>query len=144
MVPRVKPLIYCADIGSVLRGAIRLGADRPRRRRSRDTSWWHTEIIELVQSVADDLDAGRSLALGFECPLFVPVPEEALRLGMARAGETNRSWSARAGRACSRPEWSRSPGCSPSCLVNGRKRASISTGGEFEQTEGGVFLGKPS
>jgi hypothetical protein len=37
------------------------------------------------------------VALGFECPLFVPVPEEPLRLGMARSGEGNRSWSAGAG-----------------------------------------------
>ncbi|MGE5434467.1 MAG: hypothetical protein ACM3S3_06740, partial [Candidatus Doudnabacteria bacterium] len=44
-----------------------------------------------------DLGAGRAVALGFECPLFVPVPEQALGLGMARTGEKNRSWSAGAG-----------------------------------------------
>jgi hypothetical protein len=37
------------------------------------------------------------VALGFECPLFVPVPEESLRLGMARQGDGNRAWSAGAG-----------------------------------------------
>jgi hypothetical protein len=42
------------------------------------------------------LDA-RAVALGFECPLFVPVPEEPMRLGGARGGEGARSWSAGAG-----------------------------------------------
>ncbi|MBA2383535.1 MAG: hypothetical protein H0V68_02585, partial [Actinobacteria bacterium] len=53
------------------------------------------EIVELVDVIADDLAGGVPVALGFECPVFVPV--EPLRLGMARAGEGNRSWSAGAG-----------------------------------------------
>jgi uracil-DNA glycosylase len=53
--------------------------------------------MDLVEAVAADLLAGRAVAIGFECPLFVPVPEQALRLGMARRGEKNRSWSAGAG-----------------------------------------------
>jgi hypothetical protein len=56
-----------------------------------------TEILDLVDAVAEDLVAGRGVALGFECPLFVPVPEKPLHLGMARRGEGNRSWSASAG-----------------------------------------------
>ncbi len=51
----------------------------------------------MVDAIADDLASGTPVALGFECPLFVPVPEEALRLGAARVGEGNRSWSAGAG-----------------------------------------------
>jgi len=50
-----------------------------------------------VDAVADDLSAGVPVALGFECPIFVPVPVDSLRLGMARTGEGNRSWSAGAG-----------------------------------------------
>jgi hypothetical protein len=56
-----------------------------------------TEIFELVASTADDLAADRPVALGFECPLVVPVPDDPMRLGMARPGESNRSWSAGAG-----------------------------------------------
>jgi len=51
----------------------------------------------LTAAVADRLRLGRPVALGFECPLFVPVPEEAETLGAARSGEGNRAWSAGAG-----------------------------------------------
>jgi uracil-DNA glycosylase len=92
----VKPLIYCADIGSVPRGRFGWARVDPD---DADVETHHggTEIVELVESVADDIDAGRTVALGFECPLFVPVPAEPLRLGMARPGESNRPWSAGAG-----------------------------------------------
>ena len=35
--------------------------------------------------------------LGFECPVFVPVPDLHSALGAARNGEGNRAWSAGAG-----------------------------------------------
>ena len=51
--------------------------------------------------VVTALDAGRPVALAFECPLSVPVPgvqdEGWQELGRARTGEGNRSWSAGAG-----------------------------------------------
>lgn len=53
--------------------------------------------MELVDAVAGDLIAGEAVALGFECPLFVPVPATPLQLGAARLGEGNRPWSAGAG-----------------------------------------------
>jgi len=91
----VKPIIFCADIGSIAngrfgwaRGAADTGIERHRG---------GTEIVELVDGLADDLADGPGVALGFECPLFVPVPKQPLRLGMARPGERNRSWSAGAG-----------------------------------------------
>jgi hypothetical protein len=96
IVQYVNPLIYCADIGSVPRG--RFGWARADAAETGvETHRGGTEIIDLVDAIAEDLDAGRTVALGFECPLFVPVPEEAMRLGMARPGEGNRSWSAGAG-----------------------------------------------
>lgn len=55
------------------------------------------EIVDLVEAVAAHLGDGRAVAVGFECPLFVPVPEAPLRLGAARVGEGARSWSAGAG-----------------------------------------------
>ena len=39
------------------------------------------------------------VALGFECPLFVPVPEDPARLTARRDGEGQRPWSAAAGAA---------------------------------------------
>jgi hypothetical protein len=96
MVPPVNPVIYCADIGSVPRGRFgwaRTDLSEP----SLETRRGGTEIVELVGAVADDLAAARAVALGFECPLFVPVPGSPMRLGMARQGEGNRAWSAQGG-----------------------------------------------
>jgi uracil-DNA glycosylase len=88
--------LYCADIGSVPNG--RFGWARSETDEAAiETHRGGTEIIDLVEAVAADVESGRAVALGFECPLFVPVPEQALRLGAARAGEGNRSWSAGAG-----------------------------------------------
>jgi Uracil DNA glycosylase superfamily len=92
----MNPLVYCADIGSVPRGRFGWARIDPDEAEV-ETHLGGTEIVDLVESVADELTASRSVALGFECPLFVPVPEEPLRLGMARPGESNRSWSAGAG-----------------------------------------------
>lgn len=51
----------------------------------------------LLEILTSELDAGRSLALGFECPLYLPLPAAADDLGRARNGEGNRAWSAGAG-----------------------------------------------
>lgn len=87
---------YCADVGSIpgrkfgwARGDPSAGPVEEHR--------GGEEIIDLVDAVTGDLCSGRPVALGFECPLFVPVPEDPLRLGRARAGERDRAWSAGAG-----------------------------------------------
>ena len=53
----------------------------------------------LVQVIGEDLLANRSVALGFEAPLFVPLPVAADHLGKGRVGEGNRPWSAASGAA---------------------------------------------
>ncbi|WNG28388.1 hypothetical protein F0U62_33555 [Cystobacter fuscus] len=86
-------VIYAADIGSVARD--RFG-------------WWRRTTTppsgyggnlpgELVKAVADDLDRGRPVALGFECPLWMDLPRDAGELTRARNGECDRAWSAGAG-----------------------------------------------
>jgi hypothetical protein len=87
-------MIYAVDVGSTLlrRGATafawcRVGDDGanpaasscPRR---------------LIQSIQAELEQGRSVALGFEAPLFIPVPGAEQQLSRSRQGEGNRSWSA--------------------------------------------------
>jgi len=47
--------------------------------------------------VAERLNAGCPVALGFECPLFVPLYADEMRLTNARPGEGSRPWSAGAG-----------------------------------------------
>jgi hypothetical protein len=50
------------------------------------------DVRALVAAVSAALSAGLSVALGFEAPLFIPVPRETGRLFKARQGEPL-SWS---------------------------------------------------
>ena len=56
-----------------------------------------SRIVEFADAVVESLNAGRPLALGFECPLFVPVRHDPNELTSARVGEGNRAWSAASG-----------------------------------------------
>jgi hypothetical protein len=88
--------IDCADVGSIKGGNF----GQARRERPAGLIEQHrggTEIVQLVDAASEDLEDGVPVALGFECPLFVPVPEEALRLGAGRYGDGSRAWSAGAG-----------------------------------------------
>jgi hypothetical protein len=90
-------MIYAVDIGSTLprpKGSSFAWAMLRTREGIPEAS---TDPRALVDSLAADLRAGRSVALGLEAPLFIPVPEDVSRLSRARTGESNRSWSAPAG-----------------------------------------------
>jgi hypothetical protein len=90
--------VYCADVGSIKQGNFGWArAELPVARSVEEERGGATEIAELVGAVADDLASGLPVALGFECPLFVPVPEDPRRLGAARQGDGTRSFSAGAG-----------------------------------------------
>jgi hypothetical protein len=51
----------------------------------------------MVTAIAADLHARRPVALGLECPLFVPIAAKPVNLTSARRGEGNRAWSAAGG-----------------------------------------------
>jgi hypothetical protein len=55
------------------------------------------DISDLAQAIANDLSKGQCVALGFECPLFIPLPQDPLLLTSARNGEFAHPWSAGAG-----------------------------------------------
>lgn len=88
--------MYCADVGSI-----------PARRfawaRAEDAvgsiSHSSSEIRQLVEMLVCDLTTSKPVALGFECPLSVPIPSNCHELGCHRPGEGNRSWSAGSGAA---------------------------------------------
>ncbi len=84
--------IYCADIGSVAAGVFAWFGECAGSPPVRGTT-----MPGLADAVAADLRADRRVALGFECPLFVPLRDRPDHLTMARAGDGNRSWSAGAG-----------------------------------------------
>lgn len=87
-------VIWCADIGSI---------------KNKNFGWCRAELGEagsfsigtsiedFAIGIAKDLSSGYKVALGFECPLFVPIPDDPLFLTSARKGEKDRAWSAGAG-----------------------------------------------
>jgi len=92
--PKSKTVVYCVDPGSVA------GENFGRARQSLDRygdTVTGADIHSLVFRVADDLKKGRSIALGFECVLFIPLRDTPASLTRARTGERNRPWSAGAG-----------------------------------------------
>lgn len=86
--------ICCADIGSVRKG--RFGwaslSIEPDAQESCGRS-----IEAFSDLVAERLTAGKKVALGFECPLWVPIADEPAELTQARNGEGNRAFTASAG-----------------------------------------------
>jgi len=82
------PLVVCVDIGSTTAG---------------NFGWWSSAGVGgttpsgAAECVAAALNNKTAVALGFECPLFVPIAENEAALTSARPGEGNRPWSAAAG-----------------------------------------------
>lgn len=88
-------MVFCADVGSVKAGNFGWARGHPG-----EGSFLRAESMEdLVGAVAEDLRAGQFVALGFECPLFVPLRDRPEELTSGRRGEGNRPWSAGAGSA---------------------------------------------
>ena len=84
--------VYGVDIGSPSKGKFawaRPGDASP----SRDSA----DPATLASVVACDLRAGKKVALGFECPLYIPIAESLDRITAARDFESDRAWSATAG-----------------------------------------------
>ncbi|MDQ2655340.1 MAG: hypothetical protein M3Z20_20095 [Chloroflexota bacterium] len=84
-------VVWAVDVGSVKRN--RFGWCR---RTGQNMESSH-DIRKLVAGIVMDLDQGKRVALGFECPLFVPITEDPELLTSARVGEGNRAWAAGAG-----------------------------------------------
>lgn len=91
------PVVYASDAGSVPKGNFSWVTSYDLEKASDD-------IEALAQGIVADLQAGRPVALGLECVLFIPCPEAAMELGKARSGECtpetgNKPFAASAG-AC--------------------------------------------
>jgi len=82
--------VFCADIGSIPRGNFGWYGEVPEPRSGNDP-----EI--MVEEMGLELSKGHHVSVGFECPLFVPVPFDKMSLTSARRGEGRRPWSAGAG-----------------------------------------------
>ena len=87
-----EPLVvWAADIGSISGG--KFGWCRATR-----TGTIHrgTCIKEFATGIADDLSAGNLVAVGFECPTFIPIADDPQRLTKARCGE-KKAWCVNGG-----------------------------------------------
>ena len=86
-------VICCADIGSIRSPKPKFGWASYPVAKSRNSR----SIEELSSFVIEVLRSGSRVALGFECPLWVPVPDEPSELGSKRDDEHDRAWSATGG-----------------------------------------------
>lgn len=85
--------IFYADVGSIAQGNFGWAhRDVPTGATERHRGG--REIEQLAVAVIEDLAAGQPGALGFECPLIVPVPEDHSKLGQQRVVDAGHSWSA--------------------------------------------------
>lgn len=92
---KFNPIVYVADAGSVSKGNFHWVSPA-----SNDDD--SDKIEQLGVSIVSQLEAGRKVALGYESPLFVPLPASPERLGKSRDGECtpetgNRPFNAGAG-----------------------------------------------
>jgi len=87
-------VIYACDIGSTMKG--NFGWARWDGSPSIKTS---DDIKDLATDLIEDLKHSKSIALGIEAPLFIPVPECDTKLSKSREGEGDRAFSAPAGLA---------------------------------------------
>jgi hypothetical protein len=88
------PVVWVADVGSVKQGhfAWCRATHGKAHRTERD-------ILQFAAGIAEDLAEGSKVALGFECPLFVPVTDDPEVLTRGREGDEGRPWSAGPGPA---------------------------------------------
>jgi hypothetical protein len=77
----MKLAVFAADIGAVQRGRFGWASDPACEKAD------HTSIRHMVDAVVGAANGGSRIALGVECPLFVPCPEDPSQLGKARTGE---------------------------------------------------------
>ena len=91
-------VIYACDIGTTRGPKPKFAWVRMKQSRPKICKGSH-DIEELAQHLAEDMKKGFNIALGFEAPLFIPIPMSANDLSKARIGEGNRAFAAPTGLA---------------------------------------------
>ena len=89
-------VVWAADVGSIKKGNFgwwRLPVDD-----GQEPCEYNKDIAKFADGIAQDLSDGKPVALGFECPLFVPVPAQSQQLLKGRhLIDGPRAWCAQAG-----------------------------------------------
>lgn len=90
--------VMCADIGSIPRERFAWARRLPAQ--ASEAEHDPTSIEAMASAIVACLQAGTPVAVGFEAPLFLPVPETPNALGKARPTDAGApSWSSQTG-AC--------------------------------------------
>ncbi len=88
--------VFCADVGSLARD--NFGWARRIAAETDVVAHAPSSIESFADAAAAELRQGRPVALGFEMPLFVPVPEPIAELGRARPCDSGApSWNSPVG-----------------------------------------------
>lgn len=88
--------VFCADVGSLARD--NFGWARRIPAETDAVAHVPSSIESFADAAAAELQQGRPVALGFEMPLFVPVPESIAELGRARPCDSGApSWNSPVG-----------------------------------------------
>ncbi len=99
--PDTQPLVVCVDVGSIANRRFAWAAATREdgheiaeavRHVSASLEGGH-DITETARRVSEALWGGRRVALGFECPGWIPVRDEPAELGRSRPGEGRHPWS---------------------------------------------------
>jgi hypothetical protein len=77
--------VACLDVGSVKRNAVGWAVLGSKRIHGND-------LPELIDAMCGELAINRRLALGFECPLYVPRRREPINQTSKRIGEIGVNW----------------------------------------------------
>ena len=81
--------VYCADVGSVATGKFAwYGVSADGRRQS------GRSMEGYAAAIGSELDRGEKVAMGLECPLFIPTRGSPELLLTKRSNEGSRPWSA--------------------------------------------------
>jgi hypothetical protein len=91
----LKAIAYACDIGSIKSGSFAWA----RNDAADQTPTVSVDIDDLIASMVGDAKAGMTIAIGFEAPLFMPIPDASADLNSGRNKESSRSMFAPTGAA---------------------------------------------
>lgn len=84
--PAVPDVVACLDVGSPLRDNVGWAVLHGGR------STYGRQLPKFTDQLVSHLKNGRSMALGFECPLYIPKRDDPMRMTRARLGERGVNW----------------------------------------------------
>lgn len=97
----IKRVIYTCDIGSTLYQKKKRGPAfawaRLNPNEGTKSIQGSSDIQQLVERLQLDIEEGYSVSLGFESPLFIPIPDNSRDLSKGREGDGRRSFASQIG-----------------------------------------------